>query len=517
MSSVVRSLSVVFLLVVAACSSGPADVVAEQDLAPETTLQSDAPETTPDAAPPAEPDDESGEADEGEEPPAEDSAAGAIDWTACGSVECGTFDAPLDHDDPDGETIEIALRRVPSSNPDPVGSLFINFGGPSAESTEIFDFAGQFFASVFGDEFHVVVWDPRGTGATARLACDDRGVDDVGVGIIDTSDGLDDELATEEASFGIIADCASATGPIIDNLSTVDVVKDLDLLRQAVGDEGLNYLGYSYGTQIGWVYATLFPDNVRALILDGAVPPGSLSRQGLIEQYAGFERTFAAFEEECDGSAACSSSDEGLGVRVDRIVNELRVEPIDLGDGSVFDADDFLEGVLTSLYSDVSFALPALDANIADVDDGDPSGFVSAEESNADTSTPAIYKAVNCADGFDITSEQDSIDYMNDISAAAPRFGQLNEGIRCDLWPGEIVGLPELDSTGAPTILVVGNTLDPATPYESAEELDQLLTDSVLLTYEGTGHTIVAGEPCIDAFAIDYLVNLVPPPPGTTC
>ncbi len=445
-----------------------------------------------------------------------DVATGTIDWSTCGGIECGSLTVPLDHDDPDGPTIELAVTRTPASDPDPLGSIFLNFGGPSAETGEIMAFAGPAFAELLDGRFHVVGWDPRATGDTERLDCEAFADDDIGVGLVQPDDGLDDEIAVEEASFQRLAECASGSGPIVDHLATVDVARDLDLLRAAVGDEGLTYLGYSYGTQIGWVYASLFPENVRALVLDGAVPPGSFSSDGLIEQYAGFERTFGEFVSWCDDQPTCQAADEGLDTKVDRLVAELDAAPLELGDGQTFGSAELLEAVLTTLYLDIEGA-SSLDLWLSEVDEGAASGFVGFLDFNSDSTTPGVYKAVNCADGYDVDSAEDSTAFMTDLLAAAPRFGQVNEGIRCDLWPGEIKGLPDLDTTGASTILVVGNTLDPATPYESAVELDELLADSVLLTYEGTGHTIVGSDACIDGHVRSYVIDLEPPAEGTTC
>ena len=441
-----------------------------------------------------------------------------INWTPCGNNECGTLTVPLDHDDPQGETIDIAVSRFTSNSPDRIGSLFLNFGGPSAETNEILAFSGAFFSAVFDSRFDIVGWDPRATGETAPLQCESFRDDDIGIGFVDASDGFSTELSEEEASFLRLAECAEASGPIVDHLSTSDVARDLDLLRQAVGDDELSYLGYSYGTQIGWVYASLFPDSVRAMILDGAVPPGSFGSAGLVEQYSGFERTFAEFDAVCDASPQnCQQATEGLAETVDRLTGELVANPLETPGGAIYTADDFLEGVLLTLYSEAEQEIPDLSSRIASVDAGDPSPFIDSEFFQSQSSTAGVYKAVNCADGFDVDSPEDSEAHLADILAAAPRFGQVNEGIRCDLWPGEIKGLPELDTAGAPTLLVVGNTLDPATPYESAIELDQLLDDSVLLTFDGSGHTIVGSDACINAFALDYMANLVAPPSGTVC
>jgi pimeloyl-ACP methyl ester carboxylesterase len=397
--------------------------------------------------------------------------------------------------------------------------LFLNFGGPGGTSTSIFPgYAGLLSFGGFDNRFDLVTWDTRGTGGSAPLSCTNADLDAAAdsVGLVDPSDGFDDELGDEREGFAIVVECASASGELLDNIGTVAVARDLELLRQAVGDDGLTYLGYSYGTEIGWVYASLFPDSVRALILDGVVDPVS-QQSGFVDQYEAFERTLDHFDSWCAEVPQCDDllSGERLVDAVDRVAAELAVQPLQLADGSTFDEERFLHGILSTLY------LPTEDIGldlafwVNQTDFGDGSGLARFDVSSS--LSPGVYEAVLCADGFRPQTEADAVQLYADFLQAAPRFGQLNEVLLCDMWPGRVDPIPELDTEGAPTILVVGNTFDPATPYEAAERLDAALDDSVLLTYDGAGHAIVGSDACIDGHAIRYLEDLVAPPVNTVC
>lgn len=439
-------------------------------------------------------------------------------WESCpaGQGECTTVTVPLDYDDPGGDSIEIAVARAPALDSDNrIGPLFLNFGGPGGETTEIFSQAASVFSTVF-PRFDIVAWDPRGIGATERLACDVLGEEFVLIEL-DPSDGFDDEIAVQEAEFAEVAACASASGPIIDHLGTVNVARDLNAVRIALGDEQLNYLGFSYGTQIGWVYATLFGDSVRSMVLDGAVPGGSIDSEDFVTQLAAFQRTFDHFDAACDQALSCVLADEGLAEAVERIAGLLRDEPVSMPDGTLFGEAEFRAAVLSSLYSPAVDIGPTLAQGIIDAGRGDISTLDRIRNSGGDTSTPGGYQAVICADGGQFPGpEGQAADYASTF-AVSETFGLLGEAVRCDLWPGEIERPPAIDTTAAPTILVVGSTLDPATPFEDAVLLDEQLADSVLLTVEASGHTAVVGNECATDYAIEYFNDLTAPEQGAVC
>ncbi len=498
--------AVAAMLVAASCSSGGPDASAPPptaDRSSETTLVSGEPEfsgdssttTVVEATPAAD--------------PTEVPTVAPIEWERCGGIDCATVTVPRDHADPDGETIELAVSRIESRSDDPIGSLFINFGGPGAETGEILADNPRFWADFFGEWFHVVGWDPRGTGESARLFCDNAGLFEGDFSIADPSDGFETEVADVERFFSIVEGCGLDTGPIIDDLSTADAARDLDLLRQAVGDDTLSYLGFSYGTQIGWVYATLFPENTRALVLDGAVPPGSFDAEGIQRWFAAADRALGHFDEVCDREPTCLARDEGFIERVDRVAALLEASSIALDDGTEFGVGDYLNGVFNSLYLD-PFSIGAdLDRWMVEIEAGDPSGMIEYLESGLDTATPGAFEAVACADGSDLGSTADYEAYLEGLLEASPRFGRTPLALLCDRWPGEPDPLPAIDTAGSAPILVIGNTFDPATPYEDAVSLTEQLDDAVLLTYAGAGHTVVGFDPCVDGVVLDYLIDLV--------
>jgi len=437
-------------------------------------------------------------------------------WMACPGGECTTVTVPLDYDDPNGATIEVAVTRGGARDiENRIGALFINFGGPGGETNEVLGFAATVFADVF-PRFDIIGWDPRGIGETARLACDQLG-SEFALIELDPSDGFDDEIAQQEADFADIVDCANASGPIIDHLGTANVARDMNQVRIALGEEQMNYLGYSYGTQIGWVYATLFGDTVRAMVLDGAVPGGSIGSEDFVDQLASFQRTFDHFDDVCDRAPDCALSSEGLREGVARVAAILRDNPVSLRNGQQFGEAELLEAVIGAMYSPAFDSGPPLSQAILDAANGDVVSLEAIRTSGNSSSTPGGYQAVLCADGGQFPGPDGVAADFAETYAVSETFGLLGETIRCDLWPGAIEGLPTLDTSAAPTLLVVGSTLDPATPYEDAVLLDQQLANSVLVTVEASGHTAVVGDRCATDYAVDYLNDLVAPPEGAVC
>jgi len=439
-----------------------------------------------------------------------------LEWSPCPGGECTTVTVPLDYDDPTGTEIEVALVRTPAVNSqERIGSLFVNFGGPGGETTSIMAGAGPFLGSIF-ERFDIVGWDPRGIGQTARLACDALGGDFPTV-VIDPTNGFDDEIAEQEAEFARVVDCAAESGPIVDHLGTVNVARDLEQVRIALGDEPLNYLGLSYGTQVGWVYATLFGESVRSMILDGAVPGGAISADDFAAQLAAFERTFDYFDEICDREPTCIQAEEGLAEAVERIAEELDQDPVELLDGSLFGEAEFRQAVLFSLYQRPDSIGALLSTWIDDIDNGDANGLIGLLGTGASNSTPGGYQAVLCADGGAFPGADGQVADFEATLAASETFGILGEIVRCDLWEGDVEQLPAIDSSAAPTIVVIGNTFDAATPFEDAVLLDEQLADSVLLTVDGGGHTATLDDPCAIDIAISYFNDLIAPELDMVC
>lgn len=506
---------IVACLLVVACTSEPGQLSSSAEpgsgaLAESTSSTSDSGATTstteaaPDAEPPsADPDDAF--------------TVTPVDWRDCDSGMCAELEVPLDHANPTGATITIAMAGLPAtgSADERIGTVFVNFGGPGGEGTETIASFGPLIPTELRDRFDFVSWDPRGVEDTAGLGCDGE-IGDEPTKLVSDDAGFNDDVVNDRLVWSRVMDCV-ANSPIVDELGTVAVARDLDLMRQAVGDERLNYLGFSYGTKIGWVHATLFPDTVRSMVLDGAVPPFD----GLVDQTFGQLTTIEAaidrYDQGCEQAPDCEIADEGFRNTVLRVMLDLEANPIPLDDGTLFGPVDLGNMMVTMTYLDPEDWGSVFASVVADLDRGDVQpiqGLANLFEGGSET---ALFWAVLCADGDAGVATGEYAALYERAYNEAPFMGRLPGGIFCDSYPGEIDVLPALDTTGTPPLLVIGSTGDNATPYVDAVRLDGLLADSTLLTYDGPGHTITFFDECIDGHVTDYFVDGVLPPDGTRC
>lgn len=441
-------------------------------------------------------------------------------WEPCGgSFDCARLTVPVDHADPTGATMELAVIRVPAADQDRrIGSVMINPGGPGAPGTS---FLRRYLGALPGVERHfdIVSWDPRGVGDSAGLRC----VDDV-AGLINEvetpDDGFADDLARDVAdNRDIGAACKATAGDLVDNVGTVATARDLELLRRAVGDDRLTYIGYSYGTRIGAVYAALFPHRVRALVLDGAFPPGLDSRQ-LAENVVDLEATLARIDRTCSLEPGCAVKDPGVVATVDRLLDELDAitpgDPLGLTDRSALIGATLFAIYVPNAWQDYTEALGAARngdlgpierfAALWYVDDGDFSDIHRGAN-----------RAIMCADrAYAIDREAALGDALEPLEEA-PVLGPVFAGATCEGWPAEGEALPR---AGAEPVaaMVIGTTHDPATPLRWAETLARDLPGSALVTHVGDGHTVAGrGNRCIDDLVEGFLVALTPPPEGATC
>lgn len=510
-----RSVLAAGAVLIAACSSGPSEVKTVIDDGGSGSASADT--TAPESAGGSDTSDgastttgEAAGSDEGFE-------LANLDWQPCDVGDCADLDVPLDHDDPGGPTISVAMSRLPASGtPEQrIGSIFVNFGGPGGEGTEALGSFAGFIPDELRQQFDIVSWDPRGVESTAGLGCDDL-IGDEPTELVDADDGFDDDVAADREVWDRVMACV-ARSPIVNDLGTTSVAKDLDLMRRAVGDDQLTYLGFSYGTQIGWVYATLFPRNVRAMVLDGAAPPYSGLVEATTTQAVSIEAAIDRYDQGCAQAPTCAISDEGFRATILRLMRELEASPIPLDDGTTFGPVDLGNLTITMTYFDPEDWGPTFTDTVAALDGGDVSGVQALASALEGGFEEAAFWAVLCADGDGVIESGAPAELYEQVLDDAPLLGLLPGGIFCDSFPGEIDGLPELDTTGTPPLLVIGNTGDNATPYEDAVRLDGLLADSTLLTYDGPGHTITFFDACVDGFVVDYFIDLAVPPPGARC
>ena len=439
-----------------------------------------------------------------------------IEWDDCGGVECATLAVPLDYADPDGDTIEIYVARTRASG-ERYGALFLNPGGPGGSAAEHVDYIPTVLPDI-AEHYDIVGMDPRGVGGSTPLSC---GVDvEELYGVDPTIDSPADREALLEVSEEYVADCADKHADLLPHLGTRDVARDMDTVRAAMGDDKLSYLGYSYGTAIGQEYAALFPDRVDKMILDGLIALGTTGLQQAHEQALGFETALQRYVGHCDSAEECDTAGEALKAVED--VLALAEQP---GGIPAPDADrpagpgEANLGISYALYSESLW--PQLDSALADALAGDGSALVDLADGYLGAAGFEVYFAVNCLDFAWPVGDADAFFSAAKATAAeAPHFGEalVLDYVRCLDWPVAPEPLTRVTAPGAPPILVVSTTGDPATPYEAGVAVADTLESGILITNEGDGHTVVGqGKSCIDDLVTNYLLNNEVPEDETTC
>jgi pimeloyl-ACP methyl ester carboxylesterase len=452
-----------------------------------------------------------------------------LDWQACGELECATLVVPMDYAEPDGETIEIAVSRSTATG-DRIGSLLINPGGPGSSGIDaLSSIALPRFGAEVVERYDVVGFDPRGVASSTPVTCVDGPAMDR-ITATDFDFATDQGLAAAEAAYGELgAACLANTGPVLEHVDTVSAARDMDVLRAVLGDETLNYVGYSYGTQLGATYAALFPEQVGRLVLDGALDP-TLSAQELSEgQAGGFENALRAYVADCQAGADCplsGSVDDGLA-QVKAVLDRARRSPLPTGTDRPLTGALAFSGIALPLYDESSWSY--LTAGLGAALDGDGSVLLqladlyydrAADGSYATNSTQAFW-SIGCADDRGTTDPAEMRAQAVQIEQVAPTVGYFfgYGGAICAQWPvPEAGGLDDYSAAGAAPIVVIGTTNDPATPYQWAESLAETLDSGTLLTYEGEGHTAYGRSNACIAGAVDaYLLEGTVPADGTRC
>jgi pimeloyl-ACP methyl ester carboxylesterase len=469
-------------------------------------------------------------------------------WTDCGTtdegtaagVQCATAGLPMDYDDPHGDQVQIALARVPATDPaNRIGSLFMNFGGPGGAIVDYLQTVGGVDFATLNRRFDLVGFDPRGTGQSVPAV--DCRVDQEALGIysqpVPTPLDLDADAYVAKAQAYVDA-CLENNGEILEHLSTANVARDMDALRAAVADERLTYLGFSYGTFLGATYAALFPDRYRALVLDGAVDADEYVNDpisNLAAQTAGFERSLSRFLEACAvDQVACSGfGGTSPSSAYDDLIAAAETAPIPAAgyapDPRPVDGDDIRWATLSLLYAKQLWGDLALALSQAAAGDGSTIreivdvSYGRRDDGTFDPSLDRYFTIGASEQQYPEGDVETLLDRGAESWASFPHFW-LNSGyaeVSYALWPARdedaFLGpftLPE----SAPAPLVVGTTYDPATPYEGALRLVQEFGNASLLTMDGDTHTAYAGQSaCVDAAVEDHLFDLTTPAVGTVC
>ncbi|PZR52677.1 alpha/beta hydrolase [Xylanimonas oleitrophica] len=452
-----------------------------------------------------------------------------IEWSDCGGgFECATVEAPLSWHDADAGSIELAVKRHPATG-ESKGSLLINPGGPGGSGIEFVTGAWGTFGSKVRAAYDVVGFDPRGVGESTPVRCfDDARKDESLAKDFDDDDAGLAAMAQEYAAWGQA--CAENTGELLGNVDTQSAAKDMDMLRAALGDEKLSYLGFSYGTQLGAAYAGLFPERVGPMVLDGAVDI-TLDADGVSAgQAVGFEQALRNYVTDCQGSSTCPlSGDVDSGMKqVREILDRALDNPYPTSSGRVVTQTLAFYGIAVTLYDQGSWGLltQALNGVITD-GNGDVLLYLAdyyndreADGSFSSNSAEA-FRAVGCLDSRGTTDVAQMRADAERIEEAAPTVGRFFafSGMSCADWPYPVVEQEgDLHAAGAPPIVVIGTTQDPATPYVWSQALADTLESGVLLTYDGEGHTAYGRSNACVMDAVDaYLVDGQVPRDGTEC
>jgi len=462
--------------------------------------------------------------------PSPSPTAGTVRWTNCtGGFECGSLQVPLDYANPAADSIAIALIRKKATSPSTrIGSLLTNPGGPGASGIDFLRGEASHMINL-NRQFDLVSFDPRGIGQSAPVRCLDGSHEDALVALDPVLDDAQEKQVTITADQEFAAACELRSARILPFVDTVSAANDMELIRQALGDPKMTYLGYSYGTFLGLTYAHLFPTRVRAFALDGVVDPNLSPNDMLLAQVVGFEQNLQAFLSDCrarrSARARCAYAQTGdPGAKLNALMLRLDTRPLRVGNRSLTRGLAVI-GVLTPLY--VAGAWPVLDQALTSADQGNGAPLLRLADIYFDRNADGTYGnlfdanyAVNCLDR-PVPLDIASYDQLGPaFERASQVFGRATqyENLPCAYWPVPPKGHPELlDADGAPPILLVGGTGDPATPYAWAQAVHDHLVGSVLLTRRGYGHTSYDSSVCSRRAMDAYLIDLTLPAEGTVC
>jgi pimeloyl-ACP methyl ester carboxylesterase len=453
---------------------------------------------------------------------------GAIAWTRSGSLETGTLEVPLDYDDPSAGSIEIAVARRPAGDPDRrIGPILVNPGGPGASGIEMVGILGFLLSRDLLARFDLVSWDPRGVGQSTQVRCGDGE-------FMDRYTALDPVPPTPQAEAEVAALvrefaelCDRDSGWLLPHLHTEASARDMDRVRDALGDQQISYIGFSYGTFLGATYAELFPERVRALVLDGAYSR-SLGTAELSEgQAGGFERSVDSWMSWCERTGCAFGSTGDVGAAFDDLMDSIRRQPLptDDEDGRELTVGLAWTGVVVAMYTSELWS--QLDRALTAARAGDGSGLLGLADFYNERSFDGTFStlqyafvAYSCMDNPVPTAAEEQ-EATERALAVAPRVGPIfvSTPSPCEHWPVPPVGTTQPFSIpDAPPILVIATTGDPATPYEWGVQLADELETAVLLSVEGDGHTAFGGgNRCVDDLVVEYLVNLELPDGELRC
>ena len=457
----------------------------------------------------------------------EDFATPEYDWSDCGAgLECAHVDVPLDYSDPDSETISIFMTRhlalVPSER---IGTLLVNPGGPGFGGSYLAEQAEYIFSVDLLERFDIVGFDPRGTGRSEpAIDCIDD-YDDYFAGGDITPDNDEERQEIIASSKDFTEICFEKNGAILPYVGTNNVARDMDMIRRSLGEERISYFGFSYGSELGSVWATMFPDTVRAAVLDGATDPEADSLDGSLQQSKGFEQSISTFLARCSADRVCAFHNDGDAEGAfDELMSALDENPIPTRSGRPdLTRGMALTAVAQAMYS--SSRWDSLERALDDAEAGNGAGLLDLFDSYFQRKSDGSYGNeleaflnILCADDPTRTTIEDADAEAARFNEIAPRFRPGTTGdYTCVFWPEAVDPRIAITGDGAGPIVVIGTTGDSATPLEGTRNMARVLEDGRLVVVTADQHTGYTSDPCAQRTADAYLIDLVIPDEETNC
>lgn len=452
----------------------------------------------------------------------------AIEWEPFNdSVDVGTLEVPVDYRNPDGERFDLFLARSRALDPDNrIGTLLVNPGGPGFGGTGLALNAAQQFDEALRQRFDIIGWDPRGTGES-----------DPPIDCVDDYDpfftAIDATPADEAARANVVevaeqlADaCVERNESTLTFVGTNNSARDIDTIRRALGEETISFFGLSYGSELGATWATLFPDTVRALVVDGAADPTATGLESSKQQLAGFETALSAFLARCSADDTCEFHNDGEAeAAFDALMTGLDASPI-VGDPErpPVNRDVARMGVAIALYSEDFW--PTLAKSLAEAQAGDGSGLLALFDAYYQRQPDGTwgneleaFQVISCMDRPERPSVTEADAEVAELTAVAPRFvpaGSTGD-YSCTFLPASGDPRVPITAAGAGPIVVIGTTGDPATPLDSTRAMRDTLEDGRLVVVTANEHTGYGVNQCVIDVVNTYLIDLEPPDDDTNC
>jgi pimeloyl-ACP methyl ester carboxylesterase len=437
-----------------------------------------------------------------------------VEWEGCGGgLQCATLIVPVDYTDPAAGTLELALVKRPAGDPaQRIGTLLMNPGGPGASGVRRVT-RGFTLSDEVARRFDIVGFDPRGVGQSTPITC---GAAVPAFRALDLAPDTPEETSAHAAAAEAVADeCAASEGERLGHLGTMDVVRDVEVIRRSLGEPQISFVGLSYGTLIGLLWAEAYPTSVRALVLDGVVDPAAGGTASSKAQIDGVEATLDAVDAACTADPDCPTlAAGGFYAAYDELARRIEA-------GEVKAA-----GVAPTQLAYAAFYAtydaqrwPRLWAAVADGLAGDLTGVAAMATSFASLVPYAPFALITCLDAPHVVGFDAWVASARRLEPSSPRFAEIlgNELLPCAFWPQGTAAPHEVDAAGSPPVLVIGSLGDAATPYAQAVRVAQALAEGVLLTVEIDGHVAIGDSPCATEAATRYLVDLTTPAKGTRC